>query len=38
MGIYVWGTGCGASELIEAGLEPARIIAKFTKPQFTKRK
>ena len=27
MGIYVWGTGCGASELIEAGLEPARITA-----------
>ena len=25
MGIYVWGTGCGASELIEAGLETARI-------------
>lgn len=27
MGIYVWGTGCGASELIEAGLEKARITA-----------
>ena len=27
MGIYVWGTGCGASELIEAGLEAARITA-----------
>lgn len=27
MGIYVWGTGCGASELIEAGLEPGRIAA-----------
>ena len=27
MGIYVWGTGCGASELIEAGLEPERITA-----------
>ena len=27
MGIYVWGTGCGASELIEAGMEPARIVA-----------
>jgi len=27
MGIYVWGTGCGASELIEAGLETARIEA-----------
>ena len=27
MGIYVWGTGCGASELIEAGLEPERIAA-----------
>ena len=27
MGIYVWGTGCGASELIEAGMETARITA-----------
>jgi len=27
MGIYVWGTGCGASELIEAGLDTARITA-----------
>ena len=27
MGIYVWGTGCGASELIEAGMEPERIAA-----------
>ena len=27
MGIYVWGTGCGASELIEAGLEAGRISA-----------
>ncbi len=27
MGIYVWGTGCGASELIEQGLEPERITA-----------
>lgn len=27
MGIYVWGTGCGASELIEAGLEAKRITA-----------
>ena len=27
MGIYVWGTGCGASELIEAGLEVTRITA-----------
>lgn len=27
MGIYVWGTGCGASELIEAGLPPERIAA-----------
>ena len=27
MGIYVWGTGCGASELIEAGLEADRISA-----------
>ena len=27
MGIYVWGTGCGASELIEAGLEAERIAA-----------
>ena len=27
MGIYVWGNGCGASELIEAGLEATRITA-----------
>ncbi len=27
MGIYVWGTGCGASELIEAGLAQSRISA-----------
>ena len=27
MSIYVWGTGCGASELMEAGMEPARIAA-----------
>lgn len=27
MGIYVWGTGCGASELIEAGLETGKIAA-----------
>lgn len=27
MGIYVWGTGCGASELIEAGLAPERVAA-----------
>lgn len=27
MGIYVWGTGCGASELIEQGLELDRIAA-----------
>lgn len=27
MGIYVWGTGCGASELIEQGLELGRIAA-----------
>ena len=27
MGIYVWGTGCGASELIEAGLNTQRITA-----------
>ena len=27
MGIYVWGTGCGASELMEAGLERAKITA-----------
>ena len=27
MGIYVWGTGCGASELIEAGLKTQRITA-----------
>lgn len=27
MGIYVWGTGCGAAELIEQGLETERIAA-----------
>ena len=27
MGIYVWGTGCGASELMEAGLERSKISA-----------
>lgn len=27
MGIYVWGTGCGASELIEQGLDLAQITA-----------
>lgn len=27
LGIYVWGTGCGASELIEQGLTPDRIAA-----------
>lgn len=27
MGIYVWGTGCGASELIEQGLTVDRIAA-----------
>ena len=27
MGIYVWGTGCGASELIDKGLEWNRITA-----------
>lgn len=27
MGIYVWGTGCGASELIEQGLALERITA-----------
>lgn len=27
MGIYVWGTGCGASELIEQGLDLERISA-----------
>lgn len=27
MGIYVWGTGCGASELIEQGLSAERIDA-----------
>lgn len=27
MGIYVWGTGCGASELIESGLGIDRICA-----------
>lgn len=27
MGIYVWGTGCGASELIERGMSLDRITA-----------
>lgn len=27
MSIYVWGTGCGASELLDAGLDPADIAA-----------
>jgi len=27
MGIYVWGTGCGASELLEQGMELERITA-----------
>ena len=27
MGIYVWGTGCGASELIRQGLEATQITA-----------
>ena len=27
MGIYVWGTGCGASELLESGLELDRVTA-----------
>lgn len=27
MSVYVWGTGCGASELIEAGMELSRITA-----------
>ena len=27
MGIYVWGTGCGASELMEAGMERSKITA-----------
>ena len=27
MGIYVWGTGCGASELIERGMELEKITA-----------
>ena len=27
MGIYVWGTGCGASQLISRGLEPERVSA-----------
>ena len=27
MGIYVWGTGCGASELIERGMELEQITA-----------
>ena len=27
MELYVWGTGCGAGELIDRGLDPARITA-----------
>ena len=27
MGVYIWGTGCGASELIERGMEEAKITA-----------
>ena len=27
MGIYVWGTGCGASELLERGFDPERVTA-----------
>ena len=27
MSIYVWGTGCGASELLDAGLKPEQIAA-----------
>ena len=27
MGIYIWGTGCGASELLEQGLERGRVCA-----------
>ena len=27
MKVYVWGTGCGAGELIDRGLDPARITA-----------
>ena len=27
MGIYIWGTGCGASELLEQGMELERITA-----------
>ena len=27
MGIYVWGTGCGASEFIEAGFDAEKISA-----------
>jgi len=27
VGIYVWGTGCGASELVDRGLAPERIEA-----------
>ena len=27
MGIYIWGTGCGASELLESGLELDRVTA-----------
>ena len=27
MGIYVWGTGCGASELLEQGFDLERVEA-----------
>lgn len=27
MSIYVWGTGCGASELVDAGMKPEQIAA-----------
>ena len=27
MGIYVWGTGCGASELMDAGLQVTQVAA-----------
>ena len=27
MGIYIWGTGCGASEIIERGMELEKITA-----------
>lgn len=27
MGIYIWGTGCGAGEFIEQGFDPAKVTA-----------